>query len=130
MKNALSGTFTDGSGSSDYSNNADCQWLITLPDSVSSAQIVIIFTEFSTQSEQDYVHVSDCYSYGCNNQLAVLYGAPSTPQIITTVSPPLKVRFISDSSITGAGFSATWIMVCQPSVQKPALNWTHECILH
>jgi hypothetical protein len=98
---------SDGSGSFNYSNGADCEWLIALS---SANQITIRFTEFSTQKDADTVLVSQCTTLDCGTeqQLAVLSGAYAGTQEITASTGFMKVKFMSDASSTGAGFTAVW----------------------
>jgi hypothetical protein len=98
---------SDGSGSFNYSNGADCQWLIA----PSSAVLVTInFTEFSTQEALDTVSVSACTTLDCGTeqQLGILSGQYAHTQAMIARTGIMKVKFRSDASITGAGFSASW----------------------
>jgi hypothetical protein len=98
---------SDGSGSFNYSNGADCQWLIVQS---SAFQIILSFSEFSTQKEADTVNVTECATLECGTekQLGILSGQYAHTQAMIARTGIMKVKFRSDASITGAGFSASW----------------------
>jgi hypothetical protein len=101
---------SDGSGSFNYSSGADCEWLIVQS---SAFQIILSFTEFSTQKDSDVVQVLECYSMNCSDsrQLAQLSGTYLNKQVFLASTSIMKVTFTSDESITGSGFSAIWNLV-------------------
>jgi hypothetical protein len=110
---AAQGTFTDGSGDADYSSDASCEWIIAPKF---SDQIIVWFTEFSTQADYDTVLVSECIVEYCKDagapkRLALLSGINTTSQVMSSTTGYVKVAFRSDSSITAAGFSVSWSSV-------------------
>ncbi len=107
---AQSGTLADGSGLLNYSNNANCTWIIAPP---AVSVITINFTEFSTQLGMDFVRVFQCTDISCSEQLllAELSGTYSTVQDVTSTTGYMKVVFTSDRSVNYNGFSATWKVV-------------------
>ena len=107
---AASGTISDGSGSSSYTNNALCEWVIA---PVIISVITLRFTEFRTQPNKDYVRVYQCLELACSNQtlLAELAGSYSTTQSVTSTTGFMKVVFTSDNSGTSDGFTASWTSV-------------------
>jgi hypothetical protein len=103
-----SGTFSDGSGSANYTNGANCEWVIA-PASGASL-ITIMFTNFSTQPLNDVVRVFQCSDMQCSQQqqLAELSGTYTDVQSITSTTGYMKVVFTSDNNITQSGFTASW----------------------
>jgi hypothetical protein len=106
------GTLTDGSGTSDYANNMECEWLIAPYYGGGAAYMIITFTELSTQKDSDYVRVFHCSSTdSCpttSSPLYVLSGMYTAPRSVAVPSGLAKVTLTSDSSVTAAGFAATW----------------------
>ncbi|NVO02904.1 MAG: C10 family peptidase [Bacteroidetes bacterium] len=101
--NSSSGTIEDGSGPiSNYSNNANCSWLIAPTDSVS--KITLTFLSFETVSSQDFVTVYD----GATTSAPLLgtYSGSSLPAAISSTGNKMLVTFTSDSDSTGQGFLA------------------------
>ena len=76
----------------------------------SAVAVVINFTEFSTQQTFDAVIVSACTTLDCGTeqQLGILSGQYAHTQAMIARTGIMKVKFRSDASITGAGFSASW----------------------
>ncbi len=103
-----SGSFTDGSGVSNYPNNANCQWMIIKHAGIS---ITITFTQFSTELGFDFVRVFSCSSSSCASpsELASLHGSLSVPQRFTSSTGFMLVTFTTDGSITNSGWRASWI---------------------
>jgi hypothetical protein len=106
---APNGTFSDGSGSSNYADMARCQWIIA---PTNATQITLTFTEFSTQSYADYVRIFQCVNTDCVGSQRVLI-AELHGQLSSGYSPVfgpgfLLVQFTSDSITTSSGFTASW----------------------
>eukprot|EP00961_Rhodomonas_salina_P125474 1690211-Rhodomonas_salina.1 len=100
------GTLSDGSGSSSYSNNANCSWIIAPSGSWS---LTIKFTVFDVQAGYDFVRVYSCESEACASPMLLQYVLG-----LDTVVAPLgiaKITFTSDGSATQDGFNATWNFV-------------------
>ena len=102
---ASSGTFSDGSGTSNYQNNLNCAWLIQ-PQGAEYVQLII--ESFSTESGHDYLTIYD----GTNTSGAILSGPFSgsisnVPAIYST-SPSMYVVFMTDSSNTAAGWTMNY----------------------
>ena len=108
------GSFSDGSGTSDYANDADCSWIIAPPG---ANRILLRFPEFSTQQDKDVITVYHCSSIDCTyqKQLTVLSGNNVSSSLIFSLPGFLKVTFGSDSSVTAAGFTAKYTSVSQGS---------------
>ncbi|MBY0424642.1 MAG: T9SS type A sorting domain-containing protein, partial [Cytophagales bacterium] len=102
--NSVSGTFTDGSGSSDYLNNTNCNWLIS--PSVTPTFITLSFSAFNTESNVDIVRVYN----GPSNAypLVASFSGTNIPSTITVAGTSLFVNFSSNSSITGQGWTANY----------------------
>jgi hypothetical protein len=115
------GTFTDGSGSSDYPNNADCSWIIA-PNG--AWMVSITFTDFSSESSYDYVNVWKCTDSSCSygQQLGTLTGSYSTKQSFTSSTGYIYVYFHSDSSVVYPGFSAKWVSLDSPAFHHSLLT--------
>ncbi|MBL4586001.1 MAG: M4 family metallopeptidase [Flavobacteriales bacterium] len=98
---ASSGTFADGSSSSLYGNNADCQWLIQ-PPGVSS--ISLGFTAFDTETNYDGVIVYD----GDNTSSPILsqFSGNSVPPVTTSTGGSMLVQFLSDVAVRQNGWDA------------------------
>ena len=106
-----SGTFSDGSGLSGYSNNAVCEWMIVARNHL---VITATFTELSTQPGKDFVRVFQCTDVSClqQQQLAELSGLYAMQQAVTSTTGYMKVVFTADGSVNYDGFNATWKSVC------------------
>jgi hypothetical protein len=107
---AQNGTLSDGSGSSNYQSNANCEWMIAPP---AASIIILSFSEMSTQAGIDVIRVFQCTQISCTQQelLAELSGLYSTPQTVTATSGYMKVVFTSDGSANYDGFNASWTSV-------------------
>jgi len=100
---ASTGTFSDGSGSNNYSNNSDCYWSIT-PTGASSVKLT--FTSFQTESGNDKIYIYDGTTV--NDPLLATYSGTSIPASVTANSGKMLVRFTSNASTTKAGWSAKY----------------------
>jgi Zn-dependent metalloprotease len=101
---ASSDVFSDGSGSADYQDNADCSWLI---QPTGASQVTLTFTNFNTELNYDSVKVYD----GVNANAALLLewtGSSTPPSAITSTTGAMFIRFTSDGSQTDAGWEASY----------------------
>jgi hypothetical protein len=107
MLTGASGSLSDGSGTSNYANNARCQWIIAPKG---ATQITLTFTELSTHSSADFVQVWQCANTDCQTvqQLAHLHGFHSSQYTVTSGLGVLLVQFVTDTSGNSPGFTATW----------------------
>jgi len=110
---ATTGTFTDGSGTANYDNNANCKWVIA---PAGATQVSLNFTAFNTEANIDKVYVYD----GTDDTfplLATWWGNTLPPTITTSVGTgAMCVKFISDASTTSGGWSANYnAIVVTPS---------------
>ena len=105
---AAAGSIGDGSGYfNDYSNNANCKWLIA-PRGAS--WVSVSFSEFSTEATNDVVRVFQCTDASCEvtTKLAELSGTYATTQTFTSATPYMALWFTSDVSGQSSGFTANW----------------------
>lgn len=98
-----SGTFNDGSGTSNYSNNTDCSWLIQ-PQNASS--IVLHFNSFATETMNDIVSVYD--GSDASYKSLGTYSGNTLPPYFVSSGGSMFVKFTTNGSITAAGWDATY----------------------
>ncbi len=93
-----------------YEDNADCRWLIQPP---SGNRIRLSFTSFSTETDYDFVTVYD----GADITAPVLgrWSGTTLPQSVQSSGSAMLVRFTSDESVQGQGWSASFASIT-PSV--------------
>ncbi len=106
---APSGTITDGSGTSNYSANSDCSWLIQPAGALS---VTLTFTAFATEANYDYVYI-----YNGTNATGTpigTYSGTTIPAAITVPSGNVFIRFTSDGIVTAAGFSLNYTSTTSP----------------
>jgi hypothetical protein len=101
------GALSDGSGASNYANDANCAWLIAPPGGVS---ITLSVTEASTEYDYDFIKVFQCQTVSCGRTvlLAKMSGTYSSTQTVTSNAGFMLMKFSSDNSVSKSGFSATW----------------------
>lgn len=106
-----SGTISDGSGSADYNNNANCRWKIAPPG---ATRIDLTFTEFNTEADRDTVIVYD----GPSDAYPVLmkWWGSSLPPVISSSegNGALFVKFVSDGNNTAEGWEVSYTSVLVP----------------
>jgi Zn-dependent metalloprotease len=104
-----SGSFTDGSGTSNYGNNSLCYWLIAPPCATS---VTLSFSSFNTEANYDGVIVYN----GSNTSAPVLLNTSGTtiPSNVTATSGVMLVVFVSDWSTKYAGFAASYTSTGTP----------------
>ncbi|XP_048238874.1 cubilin-like [Haliotis rufescens] len=100
------GTLTSPNYPGNYPVNKDCQWKITVP---SGSYIKLTITSFDLETHSN-----------CSYDVVEVFGGPdlssprltrlchrqTTHQIVTSTGNTMLVRFKSDSSVSGTGFSA------------------------
>ena len=102
-----SGTFSDGSGNSNYDNNEDCWWLISAP----GGDISVSFESFDTHFYEDYVSIYRCDTATCDGsseRILRAAGTLSPSNVYSSSTGFLKVTFTSDGGTTRSGFTAEW----------------------
>ncbi len=117
MFTANAGLLSDGSGSNNYPNNADCEWIIAPPG---AQKVVLTFTLVDTERDYDLIAVFRCTDTSCSyrTELAEFSGYITSNPSYTSDTGIMLVTLYSDSDVTSAGFSASWntflVCVCFP----------------
>ena len=102
MLTTPTGTFSDGSGSNNYTNNQQCYWYIAPPCATS---VTLSFNSFNTELNYDGVVIYD--SLTATTPIAT-YSGTSLPASVTSSTGIMVVAFISDFSTSLQGFSANY----------------------
>ncbi|XP_019622075.1 PREDICTED: bone morphogenetic protein 1-like [Branchiostoma belcheri] len=103
------GPVTSTNYPSNYGNNENCEWLITVPE---GSIIRLTFDSFNTEGCCDFLTIYD----GASDSAAViqtLTGQQSVSPIIST-SNSMFLRFTSDHSITRQGFQFSYTSLTLP----------------
>ena len=110
ISTSQSGIISDGSGSAEYGNNANCKWVIAPPG---ATQISLNFTSFSTEANYDFIYVYD--GPDDTSPLLATWWGNTLPSTINTTPGvgAMCVKFTSDDSLTEAGWSANYTSVGQ-----------------
>lgn len=103
---AKTGRIEDGSGVSNYANNLYCSFLIT---PVSGTLIVLNFSEFNTESNQDIVNIYDGTS--ASGTLLGSFSGNSIPPVMIANSGSMFISFTTNGSNTASGWKASWSQV-------------------
>ncbi|KAH9505450.1 Deleted in malignant brain tumors 1 protein [Bulinus truncatus] len=118
-------TSTDGSFQSpyfpfNYSNNADCEWRIEVPEDYI---IQLKFTTLLTECFYDYVHLFDGKD-SSSNLIGHFCNEPKGLHVVSS-SNVLYVSFTSDTAVTSRGFYANYTALPKVSnCQKSFTNLT------
>jgi len=96
------GTFDDGSGTSNYTNNQQCLWYIAPP---CASSVTLNFSTFNTELNYDGVLVFD--SLEGTNRIGS-YTGTSLPPSITSNTGTMLVAFISNHTNVSQGFTAQY----------------------
>ncbi|CAI8306142.1 MAG: Bacillolysin [Flavobacteriaceae bacterium] len=96
------GSFNDGSGSSNYGNNQICYWYIAPPCANS---VTLSFSSFNTELNYDGLVIYD--DLAATNQIAV-YSGNNIPNNITSTTGEMVIVFSSDFMDTYGGFYANY----------------------
>lgn len=102
MLTTPTGTFNDGSGSNNYTNNQQCYWYIAPPCATS---VTLSFTLLNTELNYDGIIIYD--SLNATNQLGI-YSGTNLPASVTSNTGAMLVVFVSDFSTSMQGFSANY----------------------
>ena len=97
------GTFNDGSGTSNYTDDAACKWLI---QPTGASTVTLSFSSFDLESGYDFVKVYDGTT--TSSTLLGSYSGSTIPSAISSTGSSMLVYFTSDYMETGAGFSASY----------------------
>ena len=102
---AVTGTITDGSGTTNYNNNSNCKWVIT---PAGATKINLTFSAFNTQFNIDKVYVYD----GPDDTFPILatFSGNTIPPTISTTNGvgAMCIKFVSDATTTSNGWSANY----------------------
>jgi len=96
------GTFDDGSGTANYTNNQQCAWYIAPPCATS---VTLNFSALNTELNYDKIVVYD--NLQATNQIGVFSGTTS-PVSITSNKGKMLVVFVSDYANVSQGFTANY----------------------
>ena len=110
--NQSTGTFEDGSGTSDYMNNSDCKWIIQ----PSNATSITLSFSFMDLSGADFVKVYDGNSVW-DPILATYDGSAPNPPIGSIISTggTMLIHFSTNSSYPDPGWTANYTSTSTPS---------------
>ena len=101
------GTFTDGSGNTNYSNNRDCEWLLQ-PACGTSLQLTIDRWLVETN---DTMYVYDGST--TSDVLLAKFGGSDIPSTVSSSGNSMLVRFVSDGSGNDFGWDASYkVLTC------------------
>uniref|UniRef100_F6UAV6 CUB domain-containing protein n=3 Tax=Ciona intestinalis TaxID=7719 RepID=F6UAV6_CIOIN len=96
-----------GYESNSYSNNLDCEWIITTNP---KKPVRLVIEDFSTESCCDYLQILDG-----NTVTDTLRGLYPHRSVYTSTDGILKLRFYSDGSVVRQGFMGVFYEVQTPS---------------
>ncbi len=96
------GSFNDGSGTNNYTNNQQCFWYIAPPCATS---VTLSFSSFNTELNYDGVAIYN--SLTATTPIAT-YSGTSLPSSVTSSTGVMLVAFISDFSTPSQGFTANY----------------------
>lgn len=109
----LSGEFSDGSGSGDYSNSGGCWWIIYPSGRNPWHKLSLTFDAFSTEDYFDFVSIYACHDSWCQNVTWIeqISGKDvSLPYSVSSYTGIMLITFDTDDFVTDSGFSAVWSM--------------------
>ena len=108
LSGVSSGNFSTWS-SGNYKNNQECSWLIMAPN---EPTIMLSFSSFNTELNDDLVRIYRCSNAACNGVVYPAYilsgNDVSASTTYTSDSGFMKVAFASDDNGRRAGFEAQW----------------------
>ncbi len=99
---ASTGIFTDGSGSANYGNNLDCDWLIK---PTGAETISVYFTQFNVSAGDTlYIHQGD----DASGPVLAKYSGAAVPPLMTFNTSSITVRFLTNTSGNSTGWSLNY----------------------
>ncbi len=114
----LQGDLSDGSGSANYQNLTTCLWMIQPP---SSEDIELIFYEFDTEQDHDFVTV-----YDGSDKIGEFSGS-ELPLSVFASSGMMTIVFSTNSSITNKGWKASYIV---DGVGESEINVDQDIVIY
>ncbi|MBK8805372.1 MAG: M4 family metallopeptidase [Bacteroidales bacterium] len=106
------GILTDGSSNLQYGNNTNCKFIIS-PEEADS--ITLVFSEFSTEEDNDVILIFEGTDTTAK-QLGVFSGN-EIPSPITSSTGKMLLWFVTDESVRGEGWKATYTAYNQKNEQ-------------
>ena len=101
----MSATIEDGSGPiAPYGANADCRWLIAPYDSVTNIKVSFLRFDLPDPDDRVIIYNGD----EITDPVVGNYTGSSLPSLLTVNSQKILLRFISDDTIEGAGWLASY----------------------
>ena len=97
-----SGSFTDGSGNTEYAHNQNCSWLIQVP----AGTVTLNFSKFKTEPTNDSVTVYD----GTDATAAILgsFSGTTIPGSLTSSTADMYIEFNTNATLNDSGWAATY----------------------
>jgi len=92
-----------------YDNFADCQWLIYVP--VQNGIVNIVFLDVDTESCCDVINVLDGDTPKSKLIVSLSGTGPLVPEGYNSTQQYMFIRFVSDDTITAAGFRAEFTAI-------------------
>ena len=114
--NGPSGFFKSPNYPNLYGKDEYCRWKIAVPV---NKKVLIRFKSLETETEKDYVVVSDPKS---NKLITILSGINRDEMVFTSSSNEMDIKFISDKDRESAGFEATFEQVCKYNYSQAMYN--------
>lgn len=99
------GTFDDGSGTANYTNNQQCYWYIAPP---CASSVTLNFSAFNTELNYDGILIYD--SLQATNLIGRFSGT-TLPTSITSTTGKIFIVFISDYANVSQGFTANYTSI-------------------
>jgi hypothetical protein len=133
---ATSWDISDGSGSGNYPNNADCEWIFIASDPSATAKITFSLLDLNLYATwdgglfRDKVEVFECEDDDCttkteiqqlegNSEFGKFDGEWSTwageDFVVLGATRVMQVKFVSDYENPGGGFNATFDQIGEAS---------------
>ncbi|MCL2597320.1 MAG: M4 family metallopeptidase [Paludibacter sp.] len=110
--NEPSGTFDDGSGSENYSDNQLCLWVIE-PNGAS--YVTLSFNAFDTETGYDFVKIYNSYENYYYDIPIASYSGHSIPNSVTSNTGMMIVLFNADEYVNYSGWTAQYTSDADPS---------------
>lgn len=120
------GTLQSPNYPEDYRPNKECVWKITVPESY---QVALKFQSFEIENHDscvyDYLEVRDGHT--ANGPIIGKYCGYKVPDDVRSSTNKMLVKFVSDSSVQKAGFSAMFIKEFDECSENDH-GCEHECV--
>lgn len=97
------GFITDGSGAKNYANRSICHWII---EPENAGAVVLTFTEFETESLNDFVEVYSYQPLTGSGTLLGRYSGNTLPPVLSSNTGAIFITFFTNSTQTKGGWKA------------------------